>query len=415
MDGEFPKRFEHELISQHVQEKGGCVTEPDPSRGSVESEVPLTAPPKQRLLALDVLRGLTVALMILVNDAGDEHVSYAQLRHSVWNGCTLTDIVFPMFLFIVGASIALSFHGRLLAGRSRGSIFLQVLRRSLLIFLIGLLLNALPYVHFSELRYCGVLQRIALCYALASIIYLWGGVAGSAIAATSILLAYWGLLTRVRVPGYGLPGVDVGLLDPMGNIAAWLDREVIPVAHLYRNSFYDPEGLLSTLPAVATTLFGVLASSWLQAKRTAVQRTIALALVGAVMLLGGLFWAHSFPLNKRLWTSSYVLFTAGISMLILAALFWWIDGPPRSRRGLTPWLVFGTNALTAYILSEALAIVLGAVKLPGGGNLQQYLYAILPHWLGPPPLVSMLYSVLYVVVCAVPVFYLYRRKIFLKI
>jgi len=185
---------------------------------------------RSRLQSLDVLRGLTVAFMILINNAGDGAVSYAQLRHSVWNGCTLTDVVFPLFLFIVGASITLSFGARLDRGVPRRTILLQVGKRSLLIFAVGLLLNALPYFHLSDLRYYGVMQRIALCYALASVIFLAGRLAASAAACVAALAGYWWLLLHVPVPGIGLPGVAVGILDHYGNLAAWLDRLLVPPA-----------------------------------------------------------------------------------------------------------------------------------------------------------------------------------------
>jgi predicted acyltransferase len=368
-----------------------------------------------RLQSLDVLRGLTVALMILVNNAGDGAVSYAQLRHSVWNGCTLTDVVFPLFLFIVGASITLSFGARLDRGVPRRIILLQVCKRSILIFAIGLILNALPYFHLSHLRYYGVMQRIALCYALASVIFLAGRLVASAIACVAALAGYWWLLLHVPVPGIGLPGVTIGILDRSGNLAAWLDRTLISSAHLYHQGFYDPEGLLSTLPALASTLFGVLAATWLLTDRPVWRKSAALFAGGFVLLVSGLLWAQSFPLNKRLWTSSYVLFTAGISIALFALLYWLIDGPHQYRRGLTPWLAFGTNALTAYVLSEVLAPVLSAIYLPGGGNLQQYLFHLLPRWLGSPPFISMLYSMLFVLVCYLPIFVLYRRKIFIKL
>jgi predicted acyltransferase len=371
--------------------------------------------PRSRLVSLDVLRGLTVAFMILVNNAGDGTVSYGQLRHSVWNGCTLTDIVFPLFLFIVGASITLSFNAQLDRGVLRRTILLKVGKRSCLILAIGLMLNALPYFQLGGLRYYGVMQRIALCYALASIIFLAGRLIASAITCVAALGSYWWLMLHVTVPGIGMPGVTIGVLDRYGNLAAWLDRLLVPQAHLYHHGFYDPEGLLSTLPALATTLFGVLAAAWILTDRPAWRKSVALFAGGLILLTCGLLWAQSFPLNKRLWTSSFVLFTAGISTALLALLYWLIDGPHQLRRFLTPWLAFGTNALTAYVLSEVLASVFAAIYMPGGENLQQYLFSLLPRWLGPPPFVSMLYSILFVLACFLPVFALYRRKIFIKL
>jgi predicted acyltransferase len=372
-----------------------------------------------RLVSLDVMRGLTVALMVLVNNAGDGSVSYAQLRHSVWNGCTLTDVVFPLFLFIVGSSIALSFAARVQRGATKISIALRMLQRTVTILMLGLFLNALPYFHLGELRYYGVLQRIALCYALTGAVYLFGGVVGCAVMSAVSLVGYWLLLTHVSVPGFGLPGASIEVLDGYGNLAAWLDRRMVPQAHLYHHSFYDPEGLLSTLSALANTLLGVLSAAWLRTARPAWQRASGLLCCGLVSVAAGLVWSESFPFNKRLWTSSFALFTSGIAMALLAALFWSIDAG-EGRPGplsllLKPWLVFGTNALTAYVLSEVIAVALAAVPVGSGENLQQLLYRLLPQWLGPPPLVSMLYSVLFVGVCYLPVWVLYRRRIFVKL
>jgi predicted acyltransferase len=372
-----------------------------------------------RLLSLDVLRGATVAVMVLVNNAGDGSVSYAQLRHSAWNGCTVTDVVFPLFLFIVGSSIALSFPARLQRGAAKSAIAFQMLRRALTIFALGILLNAFPYFHLGELRYYGVLQRIALCYALAGALYLFGGVVGCAVMAAVALAGYWLLLTHVSVPGFGLPGASIEVLDRYGNLAAWLDRSMVPQAHLYRHSFYDPEGLLSTLPALANTLLGVLSAVWLQTLRPVRQRVWALLSCGLVAMAGGLLWSRSFPLNKRLWTSSFALFTSGIAMAALSLLFCYIDGKRKQdgRPGvwMKPWLVFGTNALTAYVFSEVLALLLAAAPVRSGENLQQLLFRLLPSWLGPPPFVSMLYSILFVCVCYLPVWWLYRRRIFVKL
>jgi predicted acyltransferase len=362
---------------------------------------------------------MTVAVMILVNNAGDGSVSYAQLRHSVWNGCTLTDVVFPLFLFIVGSSIALSFSTRLQHGATNSAIVLQMLRRTATIFALGLLLNVLPHFHFGELRYYGVLQRIALCYALAGAVYLFGGAAGCAVTASVALVGYWLLLTRVSVPGFGLPGASIEILDRYGNLAAWLDRSMVPQAHLYRHSFYDPEGLLSTLPALANTLIGVLSAVWLRTSRPVWQRACALLYCGLIAIAGGLFWAQTFPLNKRLWTSSFALVTSGIAMALLAALFWLIDAKKRQPGPqsalMKPWLVFGTNALTAYVLSEVLAAVLAVIPVRTGENLQQLLFRLLPSWLGPPPFASVLYSALFVCVCYLPAWELYRRRIFIKL
>lgn len=376
---------------------------------------PAKAARPARLLSLDVLRGLTVALMILVNNAGDGDVSYPQLRHSVWNGCTLTDVVFPAFLFIVGASIALAFGVRRNRGASKKSILSQAVKRALLIFLIGLALNALPAFQLSELRVYGVMQRIALCYLLAAVLDLAGGTRLCAAVTAAALAGYWFLLLHVPIPGLGMPGVDVPVLDRYANLTAWLDRLLVPAPHLYHHTFYDPEGLLSTLPALATTLLGLLAMRWIQRAAPSAKRSLLLAAAGAALLVLGLLWAPSFPLNKRLWTSSYVLFTGGIATILLAVLHWIIDGPWQVRKALTPWLVFGTNALAAYVLSELLAILLAAIPFPGTGNLQRFLYGLLPHGLGPPPFVSMIYSILFVAACFLPILFLYRRRIFIKL
>jgi predicted acyltransferase len=381
---------------------------------TVESPTaPATA--RARLVSLDVLRGIAVALMILVNNAGDGRVSYAQLKHSVWNGCTLTDLVFPNFLFILGASIVLAFRNRRERGITRQTILLQIVRRAVLIFAIGLLLNAMPEFHLADLRYYGVLQRIALCYLASSLVYLAGGLWASMVACTMSIAGYWWLMTRVRMPEFGRPGVNVPLLDPTGNLASLLDRMLVPPAHLYHHGVYDPEGLLSTLPAIGTTLLGILAISWLVSRHPPAIKANVLLGAGVLLAGSGLAWAQSFPLNKRLWTSSFVLFTGGISMVLLASLYWLIDGPPSVKRGLRPWIALGTNALAAYILSELLAIALAAIPVTHGMNLQQFLFELLPHWLGPPALVSMMYSVLFVMVCALPVLELYRRRIFVKV
>ena len=369
-----------------------------------------------RLASLDVLRGLTVAFMILVNNAGDGSASYAQLRHSAWNGCTLTDVVFPLFLFIMGVSMALSFQSRLARGTTRTKIAGQVLKRATTILLLGLAINALPLFHLATLRYCGVLQRIGLCYLLCALILLYARVPGVVLALVASLAGYWWLMTRVSVPGFGQPGINFGLLDPSANLASYIDRLLIPQAHRYHFSFYDPEGVLSTIPAVANTLFGVLTAVWLRRMRVPTLRSLlTLAVPALMMIVLGLIWSQSFPLNKRLWTSSYVLFTSGISVGLLCLVSWIVDVQGWLRRGLTPWLVFGMNALTAYIFSEVFGILLGFIPLQDYGTLQRFLFLLLPTWLGPAPFRSLIWSILFVGVCYVPVWWLYRRRIFLKL
>jgi predicted acyltransferase len=375
----------------------------------------------RRLVSLDVLRGLTVAFMILVNNAGDGSASFAQLRHSAWNGCTLTDLVFPLFLFIMGVSMTLSFEGRLTKGTAKSRIALQAAKRAALIFLLGLTLNALPFFHLGTLRYCGVLQRIGICYLLAALLLLVARIRGVALVTVVATTGYWLLMAYALVPGFGRSGLELGILNPMGNLASALDRLVIPREHLYHQGFYDPEGLLSTLPALATVLFGVLTAAWLRRKGETTQQKLAvLALCAGVLIVLGITWNASFPINKRLWTSSYVLLCAGIAMGLLASVAWVVDKSGWFRRewlrgSLTPWLAFGTNALTAYIFSEVLSIALGSIPLAGYGNVQRFTFELLPAWLGSPSLRSFLWSLLFTGVCFLPVLWLYRRRIFIKL
>ena len=376
---------------------------------------------RRRWISLDVLRGMTVAFMILVNTAGDGSASYAQLRHSAWNGCTLTDLVFPLFLFIMGVSTALSFEGRLASGAPKSAIAVQAAKRAGLIVLLGLMLNALPFFHLTTLRYCGVLQRIGVCYLLASLLLLGIRVRGVAVATVVAILGYWALMSFVPVPGFGQSGAKLGMMNPEGNLASAIDRLIIPRAHLYHQSFYDPEGLLTTVPALATVLFGVLTAAWLRREGgTAGRKLTVLALCSALLVGLGLAWSPWFPLNKRLWSSSYVLLCAGVSIALLTALAWMIDESKWRRtrwlnRAITPWLVFGTNALTAYIFSEVLSIAIGNIPLRGCGNVQRFTFLLLPAWLGSTALRSLIWSLLFTGVCFLPVLWLYRRRIFLKL
>ncbi len=369
-----------------------------------------------RLHSLDALRGLTIALMILVNTSGDGRHTYRLLRHSPWNGCTLADVVFPCFLFMVGISLVLSLGGKLRRGIQRRVLVRQALRRALVLFAIGIAINGFPRFDLHTLRIFGVLQRIAICFFLATLIYLWLRPRAIVWITIAILLGYWILLRWVPVPGFGLPSVSIPLLDPHGNLPAWLDRHLLPASHLYHQGYYDPEGLLGSIPSLASTLIGVLTAFVLQTPRSAAAKAKRLLVAGAFCLLAGLVWSHWLPLNKRLWTSSFVLFNAAVSMLALTIFIWWLDVQRKGTRLAVPLVAFGTNALAAYAFSEFLASFLSSVRAPGSGyTLQKTLFLPFATFIPNPYIAALAYAVVYVAICFVPVLLLFRRRIFLKV
>ncbi len=376
------------------------------------------------MLSLDVLRGLTIGFMILVNNNGDGERAYWALKHAAWNGFTPTDLVFPTFLFLVGVSIVFSTAARLAQGASRQSLFLHILRRTVILYLLGLLVNSFPFFNLHTMRFYGVLPRIAICYFVVATLYLLGPGWRDKVALLAIaLVGYWLLMRFVPVPGYGLPGRDVLLLDRDGNLTAWLDRKIFSASHLYERT-RDPEGLISTIPALGTTLIGLLTGIWLRTGRTIARKARGIAIAGVVgVLLGGL-WNFWFPINKKLWTSSYVLFAAGLSLLLLALSIWIVDirgaregtvDPAKHRPRYMLLLVFGTNAIVAYVLSELLPGVLGNIYVQPGVNLTQWAYRGILHIIPNPAFASLLYSLAYVAICWVPMYLLYRRRIFIKI
>ncbi len=382
-----------------------------------DSGVAATSSPHARLQSLDALRGLTIALMILVNTSGDAKHTYRLLRHSPWNGCTLADVVFPCFLFMVGISLVLSLGAKLRRGVPRRVLALQALRRSVVLFVIGIAINGFPRFDLHTLRVFGVLQRIAICFFLASLIYLWLRPRTIVWITVAILLGYWILLRWVPVPGYGIPGVSVPLLDPHANLPAWLDRHLLPASHLYHQGYYDPEGLLASIPALASTLIGVLTAFFLQMSRgPATTKAQRLLFAGALCLVAGLACSHWLPLNKRLWTSSFVLFNAGVSLLALSIFIWWLDVQKKATRLALPMIAFGTNALAAYALSEFLASFLSSARAPGTGyTVQQTLFLPFATFIANPYIAALAYAIVYVVICFVPVLLLFRKKIFLKV
>lgn len=366
-----------------------------------------------RVLSVDIARGITMAFMIMVNNNGAH--PWHPFTHSVWNGWTFTDLVFPCFLFIVGVSIVLAFGKRFERGVSRGRIAVSILRRTAILFLLGLVVNGYPYFPLGTLRIYGVLQRIAICYCCVALFYLWRRDATSKVVAiVALLVGYWVLLRYVPVPGAGIPGKTIPFMDMRQNWPAWLDRHIFP-GRLYVG-YRDPEGLLSDLPSIATTLLGVLAGLWIRTQRS--RRQIALGLLGAAvgLIAAGKLWSLSFPLNKNLWTSSYVLFSAGASALLLGGLYWMIDIKGWRRAWTQPWIVFGTNAIFGYMLSELLASTLWMLELHH--HLEMFwtwIYAPTFARVQPVGLGSLLYSIAFTAVCWLATYPLWRKRIFLKI
>ncbi len=384
-----------------------------------------TAP---RLLSLDVLRGLTMAAMVLVNDPGSNAI-YAPLDHAEWNGATPTDLIFPCFLVIVGISMTLSFGARLARGATRTHLAWHALRRGALIVLLGLVLNALP-LHLATLRFPGVLQRIGICYILASMLYLAtpGRDAGRPRRKREMFLAgivvlllatYWALLKVYPTPGFG-----PGRLDSLGSLPAVVDRAVFGTQHVWRMATtpgygptYDPEGALSTMSALANMLLGVLAGEQLRSKDTREQQCGTLASMGTILWLAGLTLSHWLPLNKKLWTSTFALFTTGLSLLLFAGLLYVID-IRRVRRGWTFFLIFGTNAILTYILADLVAILLNRLHVAtatGPTSLHLLVYrGAFASWL-EPHLASLGFAIAMVLLIAALVYPLYRRRIFLRL
>jgi len=364
--------------------------------------------PTGRLLSLDAFRGLTIAGMILVNNPGSWSHIYSPLRHAEWHGWTPTDLIFPFFLFIVGVAIPFSFGKRLERGDGKGALLLHVLKRSAILFGLGLFMAAFPRFDLANLRVMGVLQRIGLVYLVAAPAYLYLGRRGRGALVATLLLGYWALLTLVPVPGFG-----PGDLTPDGNLGAYLDRMILG-DRLWQDT-WDPEGLLSTLPAIATTLLGIFTGEWLKTEKTKGVKTLGMAVAGVAGMALGLMWDTGFPINKSLWTSSYVLFTAGAGLLLLAGFFWAME--MRGWKGWAlPFQIYGMNAIAVFVASGLLAKQMGLTRV-GVENvsLKGWIYErLFASWAGPLN-GSLFFALSYVLFWLAIMWVLYRRRIFIKI
>jgi predicted acyltransferase len=377
----------------------------------------MTAPSlssSSRLMSLDLFRGATIAGMILVNNAGDEPSSYWPLKHAEWNGWTPTDLVFPFFLFVVGVAMAFSFSSRLQRGESRQHLVRHVLWRGLLLFALGLFLNGFPdQYQLASWRVYGVLQRIAICYVISAILCLYADWRGWILTIVACLVGYWILMRFVPVPGGGVPTHDIPLLDPDRNLAAWLDRKLL-AGHLYDGT-RDPEGVLSTIPALATSLLGLLTGQWLRSARSAGSKALGMALFGVTGVVAGKILDLGFPINKKLWTSSYVIFTAGLALLCLALCYWVVDIRQWRALWTKAFLVFGMNAIAAYVFAEMMSHLLDHIHVVGGLSWQEFIYQRVFVAVASPVNASLLYALAYVLVCWTAMWVLYRKNIFLKI
>jgi predicted acyltransferase len=382
----------------------------------------------RRLVSLDVLRGIAVAGMILVTDPGTYSAVYPQLLHAQWNGATATDMIFPTFLFSVGVAITLSFRSRLMRGESRGQILRHVMGRSIVMFAVGLALNGFPDYDFHTIRIPGVLQRIALCYLCAGCVYL--GLSGDDDEGENsrrtgrigslvflILVGYWAVLKFVPVPGFGS-----NRLDSLGYLGAYIDRAVFGIRHLWPwgttpgiGVTYDPEGILSTVPAIATTLIGVLTGEFLRTQRGLAAKARYLGTAGVVLLITGLLLNPIFPINKRIWTSTFVLVSSGVALAVFAVLLVVVD-LKQWRGWTTPLLVFGSNAILAFTLSTVITVLTDRIHVGETGqtfhawaNLQLF-----ATWL-PSVCASLAYAIAIVMLNLVLLWPLYWKRIFVRI
>jgi predicted acyltransferase len=348
--------------------------------------------------------------MILVNDPGSWEYVYPPLRHAEWHGWTPTDLVFPFFVFIVGVSLSLALSRREEEGAGRSELYLKIFKRSVLIFSLGMLLRLIPRFDFASVRIPGVLQRIALCYLFAALLFLNAGARTRLGVALALLVAYWAALKLVPVPGYG-----AGVLDYSGNLAGYIDHKLL-AGHLYEPAF-DPEGILSTLPAIATALLGTLTGDWLRTKRGAGAKIAGLLVAGAGLTALGLALHPFFPINKKLWTSTFVIFTAGAALLVLALLFFLIDGLGW-KKWATPLFIFGTNAIAAYAGSILMVKLLALVKVSTGEKqvpLLAWVYQrLFVPWAGNLN-GSLAYAICYVLLWLALMTPLYWRRVFIKI
>jgi predicted acyltransferase len=359
-----------------------------------------------RLLSLDAMRGFTIAAMIMVNFPGSEEHVFPTLRHTKWNGLTFTDLIAPTFLFIVGVSIALAYSKKLSSTAPKGDLYKKIVIRSIKIFAVGMFLNMMPNFDFSDLRYTGTLHRIAIVFLVCAILFLTTSWKQQAFLGITILILYW--LTLTLIP---MPGTSQVMLEPGQNIAAWIDQQFLPGKMWQGN--WDPEGILSTFPSIVTGITGMLAGKLMTSRFTPNEKSNYLMSAGLFSIAVGYFWGLIFPVNENLWTSSFVLVTSGFASILLGALYFIIDISGK-KKGIAPGVIFGANAITAYVLADIFALLLYLYPIHGQ-TINEHAVTAMSNAGFDPRLASMLYAWFFVCINFIPAYVLYKRKIFIKL
>lgn len=362
--------------------------------------MPDSAP--KRLLSLDAFRGITIASMLLVNNPGDWNHVYPQLEHAEWSGWTFTDLVFPSFLWIAGVSMTLSFAKRIETGANRGTLLLHAARRAALIFLVGFLIAYLPRLDLAHVRIPGVLQRIAVCYLIASAIFLTNQLRGILLWIAGLLTVYWLLMTLVPVPGCG-----AGVLTKECNFAGWIDSLTLQGHMWSQTKTWDPEGLISTLPSIATTLFGITCGLLLRTALSMAEKTAWMFTAGCSLMFSGAVMNIWMPINKSLWTSSFSVFMAGVAFTVLAFFYWLID-VQKFTTWARPLAIYGSNAIAIYVVSDVIVITMG--------KLHWHAPAYAPFQaIAPPEVASVLFALTHVLVMGLFAWFLYWKKWFVRL
>ncbi len=416
----------------------GAISRTTSPRYDATTSTVAPASPRERLLSLDVFRGITIAGMLLVNDPGTWSAIFPPLEHAEWNGWTPTDLIFPFFLFIVGITTHLSMTARRARGDDDAALVKQILRRGIIIYLLGFAMAMFPFYQWGDItslpnatawdrvvfriehvRILGVLPRIAIVYMVAGLLTLKTTLKQQIVIIATLLLGYWFAMTLIPVPGEGTIGAQL-LHTHDRNLAAYLDRLILGTNHTWTGSVtFDPEGPMSTIPAIATAMLGVIAGRWIALKeKPLLERISGLFAVGAIGMMIGLMWNWSFPINKNLWTSSYVVFTAGMASVALATIMWIVDYC-RVKWWTKPFVVFGVNPIVAFVGSGVMArliYTLWHVSYNGKSTAVQdaiYQSVFLP-WL-PPRVASLAFALTFVLFWYGILLVLYRRKIILKV